>query len=129
MKNHATKHSLDRMKDRLDVNKRKAEKQISDALKRGKPAEAFSSKERSFLAKKACDGCTALAYNGFCYIINADNVCVTLYPLPAWFGKKKHFDGKEKIRNPKKYDKYYLAQKRLSYSYNFVNNSFTYSRT
>ncbi len=110
MKNFATKHSVVRMKDRLGVNERKAKKRISDAIKRGLRAEAFSSWERSFLTKEAHGDCTALAYNGYCYIVNDDNICVTLYPLPAWFGKKKHFDGKEKIRNVKKYYNNHLAQ-------------------
>lgn len=110
MKSFTTKHCIDRMKDRLGVNTHKAEKRISDAIERGLTAEAFSSWERSFLAKEAHGDCTALAYNGYCYIINANNVCVTLYPLPAWFGKKKHFDGKEKIRNFKKYHNNRLVQ-------------------
>lgn len=110
MKNFTTKHCVDRMKDRLGVNERKAEKRILDAIERGSTAEAFSSWERSFLAKEAHGDCTALAYNGYCYIVNANKVCITLYPLPAWFGKKKHFDGKEKIRNVKKYYNNRLAQ-------------------
>lgn len=110
MKNFTTKHSVERMKDRLGVNERKAEKRIADTIERGLTAEAFSSWERSFLAKEAHGDCTALAYNGYCYIVNADKICVTLYPLPVWFGKKKHFDGKEKIRNFKKYYNNRLAQ-------------------
>ena len=62
--------------------------------------------ERSFLEGECKYGNTAIAYNNFCYIFSAEGVCVTLYPLPVWFGKKKQFNGKEKVRNPKKYTKY-----------------------
>lgn len=108
MKNFVTKHSLEKSKERLGINKKYAEKRIFDALSRGKTAEYFSSWERSFLKKEGHYGCRAIAYNGFCYIVSPNNTCVTLYPLPSWFGKKKHFDGKEKIRNFKKYSKIHL---------------------
>ena len=50
---------------------------------------------------------TAIAYNNFCYIVSEEGFCVTLYPLPVWFGKKKHFNGKERIRNMKAYARNY----------------------
>lgn len=103
MKNNTTKHSIERIKDRLGVNARKAEKRISDAVSRGADAENFSARERKYLLDKADRGCTAKVYDGYCYIVGENDVCVTLYRLPSWFGKKKHFDGKEKIRNYKKY--------------------------
>lgn len=98
-----TKHSIERMKSRLNINERKAEKRLFDAITRGECADAFSSRERAFLANEGRNGCVAVAYDGYCYILNADNICVTLYPLPAWFGKKKRFDGKTKIRKVKRY--------------------------
>ena len=85
---------------------KKAAKQIALALERGKAAQEFRSMERSFLEGECKYGNTAIAYNNFCYIFSEDGVCVTLYPLPIWFGKKKQFNGKEKVRNPKKYTKY-----------------------
>jgi hypothetical protein len=100
----ATYHSIIRTKDRMNVkNIRSAEKNISLARSRGKTARDYTSWEREYLSKEAHDDCTAIAYNNFCYIVNASGACVTLYPLPAWFGKKKHFDGKERIRNYKQY--------------------------
>lgn len=102
--NIVTVHGASRAKERCNVkNIRSAEKQVSLALQRGKGYEYFTSWERSYLQNEARDDCTAVAYNNFCYIVNADGVCVTLYPLPIWFGKKKHFDGKERIRNYKQY--------------------------
>lgn len=105
MNTAVTKHSVEKVKERLGINRKYAEKRITDALLRGKTAESFSSWERSFLEQEGKDGCHAVAYNGFCYIVSPYNTCVTLYPLPSWFGHKKHFDGKVKIRNIKKYNK------------------------
>ena len=106
MSSSATKHSIDRAMERRNFkNQRAAERNIARAIKNGKRAEDFSSWERSFLLGEARDDCTAIAYNNFCYIVNSQNVCVTLYPLPVWFGKKKRFDGKERIRDYKKYQK------------------------
>lgn len=105
MNTAVTKHSVEKAKERLGINRKYAEKRITDALRRGKTAESFSSWERSFLEQEGKDGCRAVAYNGFCYIVGPKNTCVTLYPLPSWFGHKKHFNGKEKIRNAKKYYK------------------------
>ena len=99
---YATKHSLEKMKERRGINTKKAERRIEQAVLRGKPFTAFSSKERAFLQQEE-DSCHALAYDGFCYIINERNLCVTLYPLPEWFSRKKHFVGKKKIRDYKKY--------------------------
>ena len=99
-----TIHGVCRAKDRCNVkNIRSAEKNVALAIQRGKRAEDLTSWEREYLSKEAHDDCTAIAYNNFCYIVNPAGVCVTLYPLPSWFGKKKHFDGKERIRNYKKY--------------------------
>lgn len=109
----STVHCLDRAKERAGFNERKAEKMIELALKRGKRAQDFSSWEHDYLCAEACDECIAVAYNGYCYIINPEGFCITLYPLPAWFGKKKHFNGKERIRDYKKYCKsneYYEEQ-------------------
>ena len=99
-----TVHGVSRAKERCNVkNVRSAEKNIMLALQRGKRAEDLTSWERAYLSKEAHDDCTAIAYNNFCYIVNPAGVCVTLYPLPSWFGKKKHFNGKDRIRNYRQY--------------------------
>lgn len=97
----ATVHSLNRAKDRLSINEKKAERMINQAIKKGKRASEFSSRERRFLEREASGGSEAIAYNNYCYIISENGFCITMYPLPAWFGKKKRFDGKEHIRNIK----------------------------
>ena len=115
MKPAVTKHSLLRSKKRLGLNKRCAEKVISTALIRGKTAENFSSWEKTYLESEGLNGCQAIAYNGFCFIVSRGNTCITLYRLPSWFGQKKHFDGKTKIRNAKKYYKYHKDVEYRSY--------------
>ena len=99
----ASFHSLKRAKERIGYNKRNAEKEIERALTRGKRAEEYTSWEREYLQGECGETTIAVAYNNFCYIVSETGICVTLYPLPVWFGKKKHFDGKEKIRNMKAY--------------------------
>lgn len=100
----ATAHSINREKGRRNVKSlHTAKKDIARARERGTCAEGFSSWERSYLNNESRGDCIAVAYNNFCYIFNADGYCVTLYHLPAWFGKKKRFDGKLRIRNYKKY--------------------------
>ena len=90
-----THHGADRAKERCNLKSiQAAEKNVNLAIQRGKRAEDLTSWERSFLSKEANSECTAIAYNNFCYIFNADGICVTIYRLPAWFGKKKHFNGK-----------------------------------
>lgn len=99
-----TIHGVSRAKERRKVkNVRSAEKNVTMAIQRGKRAEDCTSWERAYLSNEAYDNCVAIAYNNFCYIVNTAGVCVTLYPLPIWFGKKKHFNGKERIRDYKQY--------------------------
>lgn len=100
-----TLHSLERAKERMGMNKKVAIKQIRLALERGKTFEEFTSWEKNYLGKEAYGNCRAVAYNGYCYIFNDKDYCVTMYPLPIWFGKKKHFDGKNRIKNYKAYSK------------------------
>ena len=99
-----TYHSIERAKERFGINERKATKMIELALERGKTADKFTSWEKEYLEGECRDGSFAIAYNNFCFIVSKGGVCITLYPLPAWFGKKKRFDGKERVRNAKKYN-------------------------
>lgn len=102
--NVATCHSIERLRERQNMkNNRVAIKTIKLALQRGKRATDYSSWENEYLASKESYECKAVAYRGYCFIINETGQCVTTYPLPDWFGEKKRFAGKEKIRNPKKY--------------------------
>lgn len=99
-----TTHGIQRAKERQNLkNIRSVEKTVQLAIQRGRRAEDCTSWERNYLSKECRNGCTAVAYNNFCYIINDTGICVTIYPLPAWFDKKKAFNGKERIRNFKRY--------------------------
>lgn len=98
-----TKHGYERSKERQHYNKRQTEKAVANAVSKGKCADNFHSRERDYLSNMSRNGHKAYVYNGFCYIISEDNVCVTTYRLPVWFGKKSHYVGKTKIKNPKKY--------------------------
>ena len=101
-----TLHAIERAKERRNVKNPGAKiKNIELAIARGKRAEDFTSWERSFLYNISTSDHYAVAYNDFCYIFSHDGYCVTMFPLPIWFGKKKHFNGKERIHNYKKYCK------------------------
>lgn len=98
-----TKHGYERAKERQHYNKEQTEKAVLNAIKKGKCAEDFNSRDKAFLDKVSERNSKAYVYNGFCYIIANNNICITTYKLPVWFGKKEHFVGKSKIKNPKKY--------------------------
>jgi hypothetical protein len=99
-----TYHGAQRAKERQNLkNPRSVDKNVRLARARGKRAEDCASWERSFLIQESQDDCTAVAYQDFCYIFNSKGACVTLYPLPVWFGKKKAFHGKERIRNYRRF--------------------------
>ena len=103
---YATEHCLDRAKSRRGYNEKIASSNINKAIARGKSADFFTSWERDYLERISHEA-TAIAYDGFCYIISTSGFCITMFPLPPWFGKKKRFDGKTTIRNVKKYSRYY----------------------
>ena len=98
-----TYHSIQRANERTRYNGKAAVRFVERGIERGKTADDFKQNEREYLANCAYDNCTAKAYNGFCLIISEDGDCVTLYRLPEWFGKKRHYDGKTRIRNVKRY--------------------------
>ena len=103
-----TYHSIQRAKERTGFNLKSSERFIETALRRGRGAEAFSAKEKDYLLQKeAKEGCRMLVYNLFCFIVAADDACITMYPAPNWFGKKKYHDGKREIKDIKKYMRYY----------------------
>ena len=98
-----TNHSIQRANERTQFSGKSAVRFIENGIARGKTAEDFSSKESTYLANCAKGGCTAKAYNGFCLIIGDNGDCVTIYRLPEWFGKKRYYDGKKRVRNVKRY--------------------------
>ena len=60
--------------------------------------------EKTWLSNHAKGGARAVAYNGSCVIISDTNVCVTMYELPSWFGKRKVYDSENhRVRNAVKF--------------------------
>ena len=103
----ATYHSLRRAYERIGLKAEAAEKEICRAYAAGLGAEEFNSREKAYLESKGLAGGYAKVYKGFCYIFSEEAVCITVYPVPAWFGKRQYFDGKTRIRNPKNYYRHY----------------------
>lgn len=105
----ASVHSLERLKERSGKkNSREAARYLNNAVSRGKRAEDFASTaEKRYLEKKnsRSENHEAIVYDGNCFIFS-ESTCITMFPLPAWFGKKKFYDGKEKIRHPHRYQRY-----------------------
>lgn len=108
--NEATVHSMERIKERAGMkNSEEMARYITSAVTKGKPAEEYTSAERKYLEKVSQKESNrkAVTYDGKCFIFTADKtICITMFPLPAWFGKKKHYDGKTKIRHPYRYIRY-----------------------
>ncbi len=104
-------HSYERAKERAGMNTAQADRFMRHAYERGKTSEMMPRREREYMEKKEILGdCRTIFYNDFFFIFNMDGVCITLYESPAWFGKKNHYAGKEKIRNVKKYIRFNAEQ-------------------
>lgn len=86
-------HSYIRAKQRAGLNRKKAERMIDLARKRGIESNECSwSLDKKFLDRKSDVYTRAVAYNGFCFIFDRNSYeCVTIFPLPKYFGKKKTF--------------------------------------
>ena len=93
-----TYHSINRAKERAGLNRKKAEKMMDLARSRGIGFEDCKwSLDRMFLLNRTNDVALAIAYNGYCFIFNRESAdCITMYPLPKHFGKKKTFYGEGK---------------------------------
>ena len=98
-----TQHYIDRAKERQALNERRAERAAELAWSRGKAVDDMPSREGNFMRTKQGEGIKVIFYNDFLYIFTEESKCITMYEAPGWFGRKRHFDGKEKIRNVKKY--------------------------
>ena len=102
-----TVHSMIRAKERLGLNEKAAGHLIRNAIERGKTFEDYRpGKERTWVEQRCSEGYSASIYNGFCFILNDRQTCITLYSVPEWFGKHGRYDGKERIRKAVKYYKF-----------------------
>lgn len=112
-----TKHCLERIRKRVNLSNSAACKFVSRAVLYGNTAEEFSSAERSYLQNLSCNGSYALVYSDFCFIFSEDEVCITVYHVPKWFGKRSKYIGKTRIKNPKKYCNYYCREAEYTINY------------
>lgn len=103
----ATNHSLRRAKERAGLNMASAQKVICNARERGLGPWDFTGFEREYLIGKQNQHEYAVAYQGKCFVFSDSGVCITVLELPGWFGRKKYYDRKERIRNLKKYSSHY----------------------
>lgn len=88
-----TQHCLDRMKERVGCNPKGAKRMLNLARERGVRYEDCRwSIDRRFLESKTDEYTEAIAYNGYCFIMEkSTQKCITVYSLPKYFGKKKVF--------------------------------------
>ena len=103
----ASYHSLIRARERLGLKTNAAEREIRKAYTEGLDATEFNSREKEYLINKGLSGAIVKVFNGSCYIFSENAICITIYKVPSWFGRRQYFDGKEKIRNPKNYYRHY----------------------
>lgn len=102
-----TLHSIERARERTGMNPRAAEHFMRNALERGKDKSMFTceQKRRWLTSKEEACGCRALVYNDMCLIVDG-SVIITLYEVPGWFRSSSRYNGKERIRNRAKFEKY-----------------------
>ena len=86
-------HSVRRAKQRAGLNKKKALRMMELAKTRGITSEECSwSKDRKFLENRSNEDSIAVAYNGYCFILDRPTMnCITMFKLPRCFGKKKTY--------------------------------------
>ncbi|MCL2821522.1 MAG: hypothetical protein FWD38_11985 [Oscillospiraceae bacterium] len=99
-----TYHAVQRTQERAGMSLAKAERFIRNAVKRGLSADSFKSIEYEYLKSYDDeDGSRAVAYNSYCFIVSGDNICITMFALPDWFGKNNKNKKKKKLRDVTKY--------------------------
>lgn len=103
-RSNISEHSIERAIERIGLERKAAERFLLNGLRHGRTGDHYSGRERRFLESHAKgDQLSAIAYNGYCLVMCDDKVCLTVYALPDWFGKKIRYDHKKRIRNAKKY--------------------------
>ena len=102
-----TCHFVDRAKARLGINEKDAKRLAQMVTRHEKPSsKKRRSREQRWVTQRCKDGCKAIVYQGNCFIVSEDDVYITVYPLPFWYGKKAQFDNNNcPVRKPKKYAK------------------------
>lgn len=98
-----TNHSIIRTEERAHKSEKAARRMINLAKERGIKASDFPARERRYLEGKGKGRKKAVYYAGYCFIFSNDFECITMFSVPQWFGKKTNFQGKQRIRDIKKY--------------------------
>ena len=99
-------HSYKRAKERAGLSRKRAERLIELARVRGIECDDCSwSLDRHFLEHKSDEDTKAVAYNGYCFILDRETLsCITMFDLPKHFGKKKTFYGSKDRDYRKEYE-------------------------
>ena len=98
-----TYHAIIRTMERTGLDRTAAVQFIGKAMERGKGTEFFNGEVRRYLESKSADGQRAIVYGFYCFIISAEDICITMYSISDRLNDKKHYDGKQKIRDIRKY--------------------------
>lgn len=102
-------HGQKRAKKRFGIGYEKADSHFEEAKLRGKYVDDYEYRSVEYdylLSKQRKKYNQAVAYNGVLYIFD-DDTCITMFSLPSWFGRKKHYEGKQQVRNVKAYMRHY----------------------
>ena len=102
-------HGQKRAKKRFGIGYEKADSHFEEAKLYGKYVDDYEYRSDEYdylLSKQRKNGNKAVAYNGVLYIFDGD-ICITMFSLPSWFDRKKHYEGKQQVRNPKAYIRHY----------------------
>ncbi len=99
-------HSIQRTIERAGLSKKAAIRMIENAWIKGRDSQEFGRREREYLQGKETKGRRMLIYAGYCFLFDEDSVCITMYAVPVWFGKKQ-YQGKMEIKNPRRYYRRY----------------------
>ena len=102
-----TYHSIERTSQRAGLNKKSAIRMIENARIKGLSSSCFGGDEKEYLQKKKPEGGRSVVYAGYCFIFNDNDLCITMFSVPIWFGKRR-YAGKKRLKNPRKYIYYFL---------------------
>ncbi len=102
-----TLHSLIRAKERAGMTSKEMTRFTDLAIRNGQRAADLVGLERRYLESKETEPTyTAILYKGYILIVEDGELCITMFPVPAWFFRKQYFEGKKQIRNVKRYRRY-----------------------
>lgn len=109
--NCSSKHGFVRTMERAGKNDHQALRLIQNAWTRGKSVDQLQlTKQKEYVSRYnslTFDGYTNLrTYCGYLFIFSAGGRLITMHPLAKNFEKKHVYDGKTKVRDVKKYNRF-----------------------